>query len=167
MRRALIALLLLTPLLAGCGFEPLYGTRRHAMEADLASVKILSIREHIGQLLKWQLEREFNPEGAAVTPRYALHVVVSLKRDFVATEPNNVAPRGSIAAAAEMALTTLDNKTILYRGKIQSIADYNIGTDAYAAEIDKSNAEKRVVDDIGQQIAVRLSTYFHNRAAAQ
>ncbi|HXE16603.1 MAG TPA: hypothetical protein VN632_05210 [Stellaceae bacterium] len=167
MRRALIALLLLTPLLAGCGFEPLYGSHRHAMEADLASVKILSIREHVGQLLKWQLEREFNPDGATVTPRYALHVALALKRDFLAIEPNNVAPRASISAAADMALTTLDNKTILYRGKIQSIADYNIGTDAYAAEIDKSNAEKRVVEDIGEQIAIRLSTYFHNRSAAQ
>ncbi|MGH6981522.1 MAG: hypothetical protein ACREFC_09980 [Stellaceae bacterium] len=167
MRRALFAFVLVTPLLAGCGFEPLYGPHGPAMEADLAAVKVLSIREHVGQLLKWRLEREFNPNGVAVPPRYALHVALALKRDFVATEPNNVAPRGSISASADMALTTLDNKTILYRGTIQSIADYNIGTDAYAAEIDKSGAEKRVIEDIGEQVAIRLSAYFHKRAAAQ
>jgi LPS-assembly lipoprotein len=168
MRRALIGILLLmAPLLAACGFEPLYGDHmRRGMEADLAAVKILPISEHIGQLLQWRLERDFNPDGVRAPQRYALHVALAIKRDFLATEPDNAAPRGAISAAADLALTTLDNKTILYRGKIQSIDDYNIGTDAYAAEIDKSNAEKRVIDDIGEQIEIRLSIYFHNKTAA-
>jgi hypothetical protein len=160
-------LLLLAPLLAGCGFEPLYGDRGHAMEAALTQVKIMPIQEHIGQLLQWQLEREFNPDGDAVPPRYALYVLISIRNDFLAVEPNNVAPRGSISAAADMALTTLDGKTVLYRSKIQSIADYNIGIDPYSADIGKSGAEKRVVDDIGDQVELRLSNYFHSRAAAQ
>lgn len=169
MRRALIGILLLAaPLLSACGFEPLYGDHAtRGMEADLAAVKILPIREHIGQLLQWQLEREFNPDGAEVPQRYRLHIALAIKRDFLATEPNNVAPRAGMSAAADVALTTLDDKTTLYRGKVQSIADYNIGTDAYAAEIGKSNAEKRVVEDIGEQIAIRLSVYFHNRSASQ
>src|SRR5579863_3894079 len=106
MRRALFAFLLLAaPLLAGCGFEPLYGEHtRRVMEADLAAVKIMPIREHIGQLLQWQLEKDFNPDGVDVRPAYALHVALAVKRDFLATEPNNVAPRGSVSAAADMAL---------------------------------------------------------------
>jgi LPS-assembly lipoprotein len=159
--------LVLAPVLAACGFQPLYGEHRHGMEADLAAVKILPIREHIGQLLQWQLEKDFNPDGAAATPRYALHVAVSIRQDFLATQPNNVSTRGSVSAAADCALTSLDNKTILYRGKIQSIADYNIGDDAYAAEIGKSGAEKRVVEDIGEQIEARLAIYFHNKSAGQ
>jgi LPS-assembly lipoprotein len=169
MRRPILALLLLAaPSVAACGFEPLYADHSgRVMEADLAAVKILPIREHIGQLLQWQLEQEFNPDGAEVPPRYALHVVLAIHGDFLAVEPNNVAPRGSISAAADMALTTLDEKTTLYRGKIQSIADYNIPTDPYAMEIGQGGAEKRVIEDIGEQIALRLSTYFHNRSAAK
>ena len=169
MRRPLLALLLLAaPPLAGCGFEPLYADHSgQVMEADLAAVKIMPIREHIGQLLQWQLENEFNPDGSFVPPRYALHVVLAIKGDFLAVEPNNVAPRGSISAAADMALTTLDGKTTLYRGKIQSIADYNIPTDPYSSQIGQGGAEKRVVEDIGEQIALRLSAYFHNRSAAE
>jgi LPS-assembly lipoprotein len=158
--------LVFAPLLAGCGFQPLYGEQtRHGMETELAAVKILPIREHIGQLLQWQLEKDFNPDDAVVRPRYALHVAISIRQNFLATEPNNVSTRGSISAAADCALTTLDDKTILYRGKIQSIADYNIGDDAYAAEIGKSSAEKRVVEDIGEQIEARLAIYFHNKSA--
>ncbi len=168
LRPLAVALIVLAPLLAACGFEPLYGDHtRRVMEADLAAVKIFPIPEHIGQLLQWQLEKEFNPDGVDVKQRYALHVAMSIKGDFLAVDPNNVAPRGSISAAADMALTTLDGKTILYRGKIQSIADYNIDTDAYASEIGKGSAEKRVVEDIGEQIALRLATYFHNKSAAQ
>lgn len=168
MRRVLIGLLaVVAPLVAGCGFEPLYGSHVRAMEADLASVKIMPIPEHIGQLLQWQLEKDFYPDGAQDEQHYALHVALTIHTDYLAVEPNNVAPRGSISAAADMALTTLDNKTILYRGKIQSIADYNIDTDPYAAEIGQSGAEKRVVEDIGREIELRLATYFHNKSAAQ
>ncbi|HEY5208401.1 MAG TPA: hypothetical protein VIJ42_03035 [Stellaceae bacterium] len=165
--RALIAAALLAPCLAGCGFQPLYGEpARHGMEAELASVKIMPIREHIGQLLQWQLEKDFNPDGDLVPRRYALHVAVLIKQDFLATNLSNVSSRGSVSAATDVALTSLDNKTILYRGKIQSIADYNIVPDAYASEIGKSSAEKRVVEDIGQQIEARLGIYFHNRRAS-
>jgi LPS-assembly lipoprotein len=169
MRRPPLALLLLAaPLLAGCGFEPLYGDHAgRVMEADLAAVKILPIHEHIGQLLQWQLEREFNPDGATVPQRYALHVVLAIKGDYLAVEPNNVAPRGSISAAADVALTTLDEKTMLYRGNIQSIADYNIPTNPYSAEIGKGGAENSVVEDIGEQIALRLSAYFHSKSAQE
>jgi hypothetical protein len=163
----MVLLLLLAPMLAGCGFEPLYGEHGPAMEAALSQVKIMPIREHVGQLLQWQLEREFNPSGELVPPRYALYVEVSIRNDFLAVEPNNVAPRGSISAAADMALTSADGKTVLYRGKIQTIADYNIGIDPYSADIGKSGAEKRVIEDIGDQVALRLAAYFHNRAAAQ
>ncbi len=168
MRRVFIGLVALAPLVAGCGFEPLYGDHRtRVMEADLTTVKILPIPEHIGQLLHWQLEKEFNPDGVEAPQRYALHVALAIQANYLAVEPNNVAPRGSISAAADMVLTTLDNKTVLYRGKIQSIADYNIGTDPYSSEIGKSGAEKRVVEDIGDEIAIRLSSYFHNKSAAQ
>ena len=154
--------------LAACGFEPLYADHSgEVTEADLAAVKIMPVREHVGQLLQWQLEREFNPDGATVTPRYALHVALSIKGDYLAIEPNNVAPRGSISAAADMALTTLDEKTTLYRGKIQSISDYNITTNPYSSEVGRSGAEKSVVEDIGEQIEIRLSTYFHDRSAAE
>lgn len=159
--------LFLAPLLAGCGFQPVYGDHGHATEAALAQVKVMPIPEHIGQLLKWQLEREFNPDGDAVPPRYRLFVLMSIRTDYLAVEPNDVAPRGSISAAADMALTALDGKTVLYRSKIQSIADYNIGTAPYSADIGKSGAEKRVVEDIGDEVVLRLSTYFHKRAAAQ
>jgi LPS-assembly lipoprotein len=164
---AILCAALLAPLLVGCGFEPLYGDRGEAMEAALSQIKVMPIPEHIGQLLQWQLEREFNPDGDAVPARYALYVLISIRNDFLAVEPNNVAPRGSISAAADLALTTLDGKTVLYRGKIQSIADYNIGTDPYSADIGKSGAEKRVVEDIGDQVELRVATYFHTRAAAQ
>jgi LPS-assembly lipoprotein len=160
--------IILLPLLAACGFEPLYGDHlREGTEPQLAAIKIMPIKEHIGQLLEWRLEKDFNPSGDAVRPRYALHVALSLRQDFLATQPDAVSTRGTISAAADCALTTLDNKTILYRGKIQSIADYNIDQDAYAAEIGKSSAEKRVVEDIGEEIETRIAVYFRERTAGK
>jgi LPS-assembly lipoprotein len=155
-------------LLAACGFHPLYGEgRARAIEPQLAAIKIASIPEHIGQLLEWQLRNDFNPDGGAVTPRYALHVVLALRQDFLATQSNAIATRGQVSAAADCALTTLDGKKVLYRAQIESIADYNIDSDAYASEVGKSGAEKRVVRDIGEEIETRLAAYFNDRAGTQ
>jgi LPS-assembly lipoprotein len=167
-RRPALALAILAPLVAGCGFHPLYGRSGQAVvEPQLAAVKIMPIPEHTGQLLEWRLETDFNPDGAAVAPRYALHVALGLRENYLATAINAVSTRGSISAAAEIALTTLDGKTVLYHARIQSIADFNIESDAYAAAIGKSGAEKRVIADIGQEIEARLAAYFADRAATQ
>ncbi len=88
MRRALIGIVaIVAPLVAGCGFAPLYGDHARVMEADLATVKILPIPEHIGQLLQWQLEKEFNPDGVEVPPRYALHVGLAIQPIFSPSSP--------------------------------------------------------------------------------
>ncbi len=169
MRRAVFVLLLfLAPLLSACGFEPLYAEHaRTTLEPRLAAIKILPIKEHTGQLLEWSLSEAFNPDHIAVEPRYALHVTVTMRQTNLATQINAVSTRGSIAAAADCILTTLDNKTVLYRGRIQSVEDYNIVQDAYASEIAKNGAEKRVVDDIGEEIATRVTLFLRDRAAAQ
>ena len=166
--RISLILAVVAPLLAACGFEPLYGDRmREGRAPQLAAIKIMPIKEHIGQLLEWRLEKDFNPDGTEVQQRYALHVALSIKLDYLATQPDAVSTRGQISAAADCALTTLDNKTILYRGKIQSIADYNIDQDAYSAEIGKSSAEKRVIEDIGEEIETRIAVYFRERTATK
>jgi LPS-assembly lipoprotein len=168
MRRAVFFLLLLSPLLAACGFEPLYAEHARAtLEPRLAAIKILPIKEHTGQLLEWSLREALNPADIVVEPRYALHITVTMRQINLATQTNAISTRGSIAAAVDCILTTLDNKTVLYRGKIQSVEDYNIIQDAYASEMARNGAEKRVVDDVSEEIATRLTVFLRERAAAQ
>jgi LPS-assembly lipoprotein len=165
---AVLLLLMLAPLLAACGFEPLYAEHSRAgIESQLAAIKILPIREHVGQLLEWRLRNDFDPEGDSVPPAYALHVELALHQDFLATQIDAVATRGTIEGVATISLTTLDNKTVLYRGKIQSVADYNVVEDAYASQIGSASAQKRVIDDIGQEIETRLLLYLRDRTAAR
>ncbi|MGH7076060.1 MAG: hypothetical protein ACREFD_17955 [Stellaceae bacterium] len=160
--------LLLAPLLAACGFHPLYEHNgAGAVEPQLAAIEIMPIKEHTGQLLNWQLANDFNPGNDAVAPRYRLYVALALRRDFIATQSNGIASRGQISGAAQCVLTPLNGKHVLYRARIQSIADYSIDPDAYASEVGKSGAEKAVIRDIGREIEIRLAAYFSDRTAAR
>jgi LPS-assembly lipoprotein len=160
--------LILAPLLGACGFHPLYqGGNAGTVEPQLAAIKIMPIKEHIGQLLGWQLQTDFNPDDRAVEPRYRLYVGLALRQDFLATQSNAISTRGQISGAADCVLTTLNGKRVLYRARIQSIADYDINSDAYSSLVGKSTAEKAVVRDMGEEIEMRLAAYFSGRSAAR
>ena len=166
MRLAPLWFVLFTLVLSGCGFEPLYvQQKRVVMEPELASIKVLPIKEHIGQLLEWSLKNALNPDGRAVTPRYALHVNLILRQDFLAIDPEAVSTRGSVTGIAKVTLTSLDGRTTYYKGDVQSVADYNIIPDAYASQVGQSSAQKRIVEDISTEIQTRLALYIRQRTA--
>ena len=165
MRRAFLVLLLI-PLLSACGFEPLYVQQKRAvMEPELAAIKVMPIPEHIGQLLEWSLKNALNPADAHVTPRYALHVTLTLRQDFLAIDPEAVSTRGSVSALAKVTLTSLDGRTVLYKANVQSVADYNIIPDAYASQVGRSAAQKHIVEDISTEIQTRLALFMRQRTA--
>jgi LPS-assembly lipoprotein len=158
--------LLGAPLLSACGFEPLYAEhRRAALEPQLTAIKVLPIQEHVGQLLQWKLETALNPANLPVKPRYALHIALNLKSNDLTINSEAVSTRGNIAAVADCTLTTLDNKTVLYRDQIQSAADYNIVNNAYSAQIGQGGAEKEIVDELEEEIETRLAAFLRQRTA--
>src|SRR3546814_19847398 len=79
---AALALAACLPLLAGCGFQPLYARpdAPSSVTADLAHIKVLTIGNRIGQKLRNHLLEDLDPDGSEEPPLYTLGVGRSEER---------------------------------------------------------------------------------------
>src|SRR5579875_3491053 len=90
-RRAILPLLA-TPLLAACGFHPLYapttGDTNGAAATGLAEINVGLIPERAGQELRLALQERFERSGAALARRYDLTVTFAVGAEAIGIQPD-------------------------------------------------------------------------------
>src|SRR5713226_6356909 len=119
-RRALLPLLLLPPL-GACGFRPLYAEREEASsEPALATIKVLPIKDRIGQMLEMSLRESFNPRGIAADPRYTLSVTLAVSRFDLGIQRDASATRGRVDVYATIQLADAQSGKAVYNSRAQS-----------------------------------------------
>ncbi len=66
--------------LAGCGFQPVYGTQgsSYATQELTAAIKISPIKDRVGQRIRNELIRQFTPDGEPVNAPYLMRLQVSV-----------------------------------------------------------------------------------------
>jgi LPS-assembly lipoprotein len=163
-RRALLPLLLLP--LGACGFRPLYAEREEAEnEPELAAIKVLPIKDRIGQMLEMSLRESFNPRGLAVDPRYTLSVVLAVTRVDLGIQRDATATRGRVDVYATLQLADAKSGKAVYNSRAQSTSSFNILDDAYAAQVAEDDARTRTVRDLSDEIRTRMALFLRSRRA--
>jgi LPS-assembly lipoprotein len=157
--------LVVSAILSGCGFRPLYGGSQD-VEADaaLAAVHVEPIPERIGQLVANALRDSFNPRGATVETRYNLKVTVNASRSDLAIRRDGTASRELYVASAGFQLSSKDGKPAL-GGSARSNNSYDIGENEYSVVVANDDAQTRAARDIAQQISLQVGLFIHQRAA--
>ena len=92
--RRLLALALLLPVLAGCGFHPLYGAADQAAISHLPDIFVQPIPERSGQELRLALPHRLAGASEAEPQGYTLSVGVSISGEGAARRPGQLR-RGS------------------------------------------------------------------------
>lgn len=161
------ALLAAALLLGGCGFHPLYADHaRSGFDADLASIKVNTIADRQGQLLAIALRDALNPTGAQVTTRYTLDVSLFSIREDIALRSDGTASRSEIAMTANFVLKDAKANQPVLQGTTHSVSSYDVLTDNYATVVASQNAEQRTVQEVGDDILVRLQLYMSKHRSA-
>jgi len=164
-RRALLPLLLLLPL-GACGFRPLYAEREEASsEPALATIKVLPIKDRIGQMLEMSLRESFNPRGIAADPRYTLSVTLAVSRFDLGIQRDASATRGRVDVYATIQLADAQSGKAVYNSRAQSTSSFNILDDAYAAQVAEDDARTRTVRDLSDEIRTRMALFLRSRRA--
>lgn len=166
-RRRLLAFLaapgLLVPL-GGCGFEPLYGKRAEAdYDSMLAAIKVDRIPNATGMRLAEQLRERLNPHDEPVTPRYLLHVSLSIARRDLGISRSATASRSEVVVTASYYLTGLSGDQRLFSSVSKSSSLFNILDDGYATEVAFDNATNVAIEDVGRDIELRLAFFAHQQ----
>ena len=167
-RRKLLAVLAAGGL-AGCGFQPLYGSG--AADGDvldrLAEINVLLIPERAGQLLRQSLMTRLERGGAGAARRYDLSVQLSLSLDPIAIQPDNSTSRVRLIGSAAWALLAKDaQRRTMVSGTAREVDGYNvINQQFFAAELTSNAVQRRMVDALGEQITTQLALHFGRPAA--
>ena len=163
-RRVLLLLLLLP--LAACGFRPLYAERAQELdEPSLAAVKVLPIKDRIGQLLELSLRESFNPRGVAVEPRYTLTVALTTTRVDLGLQRDATSTRARVDVYANFILADASSGKAVCNGRSQSTSAFNVLDDAYSAQVSEDDARARTVRDLSDDIRTRLALFLQHQRA--
>ncbi|RVT96652.1 hypothetical protein EOD42_09540 [Rhodovarius crocodyli] len=166
-------LLLASPLLlAGCGFRPLYRPGNmpsgEALSAELAAVQVARIGERQGQLLRRALMARLEDTRPGTAPRYELRVGVRNDSDVQGYRTDGAITRIRVTVSADFVLMTLgtEQEEIL-RGTARKFDAFNLpDLQFFAADISREAMERRLMEDVAEDIARRLALEFRRRGEA-
>jgi LPS-assembly lipoprotein len=155
-------------LVAGCGFEPLYGAKGQSVRVDAAlnEIRINPIKDRVGQQLHNYLLDRLNSRGAPRHPRYILVVSASVSKTELGIERDETATRAKLSLTANFALHGAADRAVVFSGSSQSTNSFNIVDSDFATLSAEKDAIDRAARMVSEDIKTRLGLYL-NRIGGQ
>ncbi len=156
-------------LLAGCGFEPLYGSRgpTSRVESALSEIRIEPIEDRAGQQLYNHLLDRLNPRGAPGHPRYILATTVTISKAELGIERDETATRAKLSLSASFSLRDMANNAVVYSGSSQSTNSFNIVVSDFATLSAEKDAIDRAARVVSNEIKSRLALFLNRIGGAR
>ena len=166
-------LLFLTIVLSACGFRPLYVQHTSeanwffdknadtSINAEMAQIKIVTVKDRFGQEMKNHLLDSLTPKGAPKQPKYRL-VLSVISRDVV-----QQAMRDDVTATNERITYKIGYQLFGYpsekllNGESMAVVSYDILSDPFSTTMSQKKAESDAAKIITDDITLRLGAYFH------
>ncbi len=147
--------------LAACGFSPIYGHHESspAVEAALSNVFIESIDGKDGQFLRNKLIDRLYFHGRPAEPTAFLTITLSSIEVGLGVQKDATTSRSQLDMNATYTLKDREKKT-LFTGSAHSVASYSRLTAQFGTLATQRDAYERALNEIGEQIAGRLSLYY-------
>jgi LPS-assembly lipoprotein len=153
--------------LAGCGFEPVYGTRQGVeTTAEMATIKVDPIEERVGQLLRNNLLDSLNPRGEPAQIKYRLLTEVTEAKQELAIRKSELATRSNMNLTARYRLYDVDRKAYVMARTSTVAASYNLLTNEFATLAAEADARERGVRDLSEDITRQIALYLRSQAKA-
>lgn len=166
-RPGALAVVLLVAVLAGCGFQPLYGTAANgSVAADLEQVKIELISNRLGQQLHNALRDRMNRDGQPARPLYRLKIGVSESTRRLAIRKDDTTARANLLVSAIFQLVDAETGAPLMKGDARATSSYNVLDSDFGTLSAERDAQTRAVRVLADEITVRVSGFFLDRRSA-
>jgi LPS-assembly lipoprotein len=150
----------LLPLLAGCGFHPLYGDAK--LQPQLASIFVEPVAERDGYELRNTLINLLASNGSSGGKLYRLKLTLNETNQGVALQNDATITRYNDTLTVGYVLTDDAGKEVT-RGTQSSLASYNTVNSPYATLAGQQDADKRAAQEIAERIRLDLGVFFRRR----
>jgi LPS-assembly lipoprotein len=150
-------------LLAGCGFQPLYGARsggpNEAVQA-MAETRIALIPDRAGQVLRNNLLDRLTPLGQPAAPRYELAVSVAEQIDRLGIALDDSATYGRLTVRARFTLRDVASGQPVVAGESRWTNGFTRVTSHFANLTSEADARTRALQEISDDIRLQLGLHF-------
>ena len=163
---SIAALVGVTMALGACGFRPLYGQDNaianmsgQTLEA-LATIHIGTIANREGQMLRTALERRLSTRPNTAASLYTLNVTLQESVQELAVERNSFATRANLTLTATYTLVRNSDRFVLAKGAPRAVGSYNLLASQYGTLKAQTDARRRAIETLADDLHTRLSVYF-------
>lgn len=145
-------------LLAGCGFQPVYGNKSTSGAATLAGVQVTSIEGRMGQQFRADLEDRLNPGGILpAKPQYRLDVTLKTSLAGIGVARDGTISRYNVYLDSTYELYRSEDGQKITSGTLRHASSYNNLTNAYfSTYIAEEDALKRGITELAELYRQRL-----------
>jgi LPS-assembly lipoprotein len=158
----LAAALTLAPMLAGCGFTPLYAEQGAA--AGLTHIDVVAPQGRVGYLLREDLDDDLGL-AKGDKPIYRLEMVLDQTRQAHGLTANATAQRYELDMKITYTLTDLSTGKVAHSGEVISDVSYDSADQPYAGIAARQDTQDRLASDAAQKIETELAAWMASRPA--
>ncbi len=156
----------LTPLIAGCQFQPLYGTNTGggSVKDAMKSVVIAPIPGRVGQRLRNELIFGTTGGGDAYTPKYRLQIAIRENVTSILVETTGDAEGQLFNLDASFKLLRISDEAVVFEGESTSRAAYDKFEQIFANTRARLDAENRAARTVADGIRTRIAAFLSRSA---
>lgn len=161
--------------LSACGFEPLYVEKTSSDDMwyynnkfdtdivrEMAQIRVESVTDRIGQLVKNELMDTFNPMGTPKCAKYFLKVEpINSRTVQQALRDDITATREKVQYTLKYYLWSKENGQLV-SGESSIFLSYDLLDNPYSTTTDKKKIEKDGAKILANDISLRIGAYFHS-----
>jgi LPS-assembly lipoprotein len=155
---------LLVGVVAGCGFEPLYGDKSRGgaapTEAYMAAVRVDLIANRSGQELRNELLERLNQRGPPERPVYHLQVQLAVATQALGIQRDDSSRIGRVDVSSSFWLKEIATEKTVHSGSSRSITTYAVVQSNFANVQAANDATQRALREISDDIRTQLALYF-------
>ncbi len=153
-------------LLAGCGFQPLYGRTASGarMQDVLAAVDVNPVPGRVGQRLRNELI--FDTTGGGYRQRGIYQLDIAIRESVIdqLVRTSGEARGQTYVLEAQFKLTRVDDNSIAMQGKATSRAAYDRFENGFSNVRARIDAENRAARTVAENIRTRLTAFLSSSA---
>jgi LPS-assembly lipoprotein len=156
--------------LAGCGFQPVYmptaSSQAGPAQRELAAIDVALIPDRPGMLLRQALQDRFEGTGDTTARHYSLAVSFTIAGTGIGIQSDSTITRERLIGRASWTLTADDpGHTRITSGAARATDAINyIDTQYFASDLENEDVQKRLAEELADQITLQLAAFFRKRA---
>ncbi|TAE35139.1 MAG: hypothetical protein EAY65_00040 [Alphaproteobacteria bacterium] len=148
--------------ISGCGFTPVYD-QRQTYSNELASVRIQTPKGRDHQQIRVALEDRLAPMGGGAQSDYILEPNVQISLQPISIETDGTTSRYRVIGTSMMRFYRASDRKELLVDRIQRFSSYTIGRADFSTYISNQDATRQLMDELAEEIRLRLIRYFAMR----